>query len=406
MKSFDTVMRKITTSASFVLLLTTLLYFGALSVILGQTAGRDVKFQKFHLWDEFYTEGITVADVNKDGKTDIVAGARWFEAPDWKVHDIWKHKKFDYTKGYSDSFLNFATDVNEDGWVDLISFDFPGREVYWFENPAGVEALWKRNLIDSVASNESPMMVDVDSDGKNDLVFGNEKLGQMAWFKSSVKSKKVTWKRTPISEQNSKGVGLFSHGLGWGDINKDGVNDVMIRGGWWEAPKDMKTTPWKFNEANLGESCAQMLTYDFDSDGDNDVVSSSAHDYGLWWHEQVFDANKKSSFITHAIDTTFSEAHSLALVDVNKDGLPDLITGKRFFAHQGKGPGGMEPAVIYWFELLKDGRQRPVWVRHLIDDNSGVGIQFEAQDINKDGNLDIVIGNKNGVFYFEQVPVK
>ena len=406
MKSFDTVMRRITTTVPDVPLLTTLLYFGALSVILGQTAGRDVKFQKFHLWDEFYTEGITVADVNKDGKTDIVAGARWFEAPDWKVHDIWKHKKFDYTKGYSDSFLNFATDVNEDGWVDLISFDFPGREVYWFENPAGVEALWKRNLIDSVASNESPMMVDVDSDGKNDLVFGNEKLGQMAWFKSSVKSKKVTWKRTPISEQNSKGVGLFSHGLGWGDINKDGVNDVMIRGGWWEAPKDMKTTPWKFHEANLGESCAQMLTYDFDSDGDNDVVSSSAHDYGLWWHEQVFDANKKSSFITHAIDTTFSEAHSLALVDVNKDGLPDLITGKRFFAHQGKGPGGMEPAVIYWFELLKDGRQRPVWVRHLIDDNSGVGIQFEAQDINKDGNLDIVIGNKNGVFYFEQVPVK
>ncbi len=406
MKSFDTVMRKITTPASYVLLLTTLLYIGTLSVIQAQTAGRDVTFKKFHLWDEFYTEGITVADVNKDGKTDIIAGARWFEAPDWKVHDIWKHKKFDYTKGYSDSFLNFATDVNEDGWIDLICFDFPGREVYWFENPAGVEALWKRNIIDSVASNESPMMVDVDSDGKNELVFGNEKLGQMAWFKSSVKSKKVTWKRTPISEQNSKGVGLFSHGLGWGDINKDGINDVMIRGGWWEAPKDMKTTPWKFHEANLGESCAQMLTYDFDSDGDNDVVSSSAHDYGLWWHEQVFDANKKSSFITHAIDTTFSEAHSLALVDVNKDGLPDLITGKRFFAHQGKGPGGMEPAVIYWFELLKDGRQRPVWVRHLIDDNSGVGIQFEAQDINKDGNLDIVIGNKNGVFYFEQVPVK
>ena len=156
---------------------------------------------------------------------------------------------------------------------------------------------------------------------------------------------------------------------------------MIIRGGWWEAPKDMKTSPWKFHEADLGESCAQMLTYDFDSDGDADVVSSSAHDYGLWWYEQVFDQNKKSSFITHVIDSTFSEAHSLVLKDVNKDGLPDLITGKRFFAHQGKGPGGMEPAVIYWFELLKDGRNKPVWVRHLIDDNSGVGIQFEAEDI-------------------------
>jgi hypothetical protein len=369
-----------------------------------QTAGKDVRFKKYHLWDEFYTEAATVADVNKDGKTDIIAGARWFEAPEWKAHDIWKHKKFYYTKGYSDSFLNFATDVNEDGWVDLICFDFPGKEVYWFENPAGVETLWKRYLIDSIASNESPMMVDVDGNGKMDLVYGNEKLGQMLWMSASVKNKKVTWKKNAISELNAKGIGLFAHGLGWGDINRDGMNDVMIRGGWWEAPKDRSTSPWKFHLADLGESCAQMLTYDFDGDGDADVVSSSAHEYGIWWYEQVFDKDKKSTFITHTIDSTFSESHSLVLQDVNNDGLPDLITGKRFFSHQGRGPGGLEPAVLYWFELLKDGHNKPVWVKHLIDDNSGVGIQFVTEDVNKDGLLDFVIGNKNGVYYFEQLP--
>lgn len=372
-----------------------------------QIAGKDVKFKKSHLWDEFYTEAATVADVNKDGKTDIIAGARWFEAPDWKAHDIWKHKKFDYTKGYSDSFLNFAQDVNEDGWVDLICFDFPGKEVYWFENPAGAEVMWKRNLIDSIASNESPMLVDIDSDGKKDLVFGNEKLGQMAWFSSSVKAKKVTWKRTAISEPNAKGVGMFAHGLGWGDINGDGLKDVMIIGGWWEAPRDIKSSPWKFHETNLGYPCSQMIAYDFDSDGDADVVSGSAHNYGLWWHEQVKDKDNNISFIRHVIDSSFSELHSVVLEDVNKDGLPDLVTGKRFFSHQGRGPGGLEPAVLYWFELLKDGKQKPVWVRHLIDDTSGVGIQFVTEDMNKDGLPDIVVGNKNGVFYFEQqVPGK
>lgn len=372
--------------------------------VFAQSQGNDVKFKKVHIWDEFYTEGSTIADVNKDGKADIIAGARWFEAPDWKVHDIWKPKKFYYTKGYSDSFLNFATDVNEDGWLDMILFDFPGKEVYWLENPAGQEVLWKRNLIDSIASNESPMMVDIDSDGKDDLVFGNEKSGQMNWWSHSVKAKKVTWTRHAISEPKAKGVGMFSHGLGWGDLNGDGIKDVMITGGWWEAPKDLKSAnPWKFHETSLGYPCSQMLTYDFDGDGDADVVSGSAHNYGLWWHEQVKDQNNNISFKRHVIDSTFSEVHSVVLKDVNNDGLPDIITGKRYFAHQGEGPGGMEPPFIYWFELLKDGKGKPVWVRHLIDDNSGVAINFEAQDMNKDGLLDFVIGNKNGVFYFEQI---
>jgi hypothetical protein len=383
--------------------LITLFWLATTPVLVAQTAGRDVKFKKYHLWDEFYTEAATAADVNKDGKPDIIAGARWFEAPDWKAHDIWHHKKFDYTKGYSDSFLNFAVDVNEDGWVDLVSFDFPGKEVCWFENPAGAETLWKRNLIDSVASNESPMVVDVNGDGKKDLVFGNERLGQMAWFSAVVAGKKVTWKRTAISEPNAKGVGMFAHGMGWGDVNGDGINDVMIRGGWWEGPRDMKTSPWKFHEANLGESCAQMIPYDLDGDGDTDIITSSAHAYGMWWFEQISDANKNIIFVKHTIDSTFSESHSLVMVDVNRDGLPDLITGKRFYSHQGRGPGGQEPAVLYWFELLKDGKQKPVWVRHLIDDTSGVGIQFVAPDMNQDGRPDIVIGNKNGVFYFEQV---
>ena len=36
------------------------------------------------------SEGATVADVNKDGKMDILTGEVWYEAPDWKMHEIRK----------------------------------------------------------------------------------------------------------------------------------------------------------------------------------------------------------------------------------------------------------------------------------------------------------------------------
>lgn len=365
-----------------------------------------LSFRKVHIWDSFYTEASSIADVNRDGKPDIIAGARWFEAPDWKPHDIWVHRKFDYTKGYSDSFLNFMTDVNEDGWIDMINFDFPGREVYWLENPGKSDVYWKRYVIDSVASNESPMMVDIDGDGRHDLVFGNEKTGQLNWWSHSLKSGKVMWQAHAISEKKSKGNGTFAHGLGWGDLNADGRKDVMIIGGWWEAPKNFNASPWAFHEADLGYPCSQMLPFDFDADGDMDVITGSAHDFGLWWHEQVKGPQQQISFVRHLIDSTYSELHSMVLKDVDRDGLPDLITGKRYYAHQGHGPGGMDPAVVYWYQLLRNGRKQPYWIRHEIDHNSGVGIQFEAEDINKDGLLDFAIGNKNGVFYFEQVENK
>ena len=102
----------------------------------------------------------------------------------------------------------------------------------------------------------------------------------------------------------------------------------------------------------------------------------------------------------NVIFKSFSETHALAMEDVNKDGHPDLVTGKRYFAHNEKDPGASEPAVLYWFEF-RPGKT-PLWFPHLIDDNSGVGLQVIVKDINKDGLPDIIVANKKGVYFFEQ----
>jgi hypothetical protein len=46
--------------------------------------------------------------------------------------------------------------------------------------------------------------------------------------------------------QKSPGTNQFSHGLGLGDINKDGRQDVIIKQGWWEAPQDPQNQNGRF----------------------------------------------------------------------------------------------------------------------------------------------------------------
>jgi len=357
-----------------------------------------IAFSKHIVHEEFISEGVAVGDINQDGRKDLVAGFYWFEAPDWTPHEIMPPEVFDYTKGYSHSFLNFLMDVDFDGWLDFISIDFPGEGVYWYKNPGAKDMHWEEHLIDSTVCNESPMMADLDNNGRMDLVFGHESTGTMVWRRAPDSPENLEWESIPISADQSPGTQRFSHGLGYGDVNGDKRKDIIIREGWWEAPTNPRNVPWKFHEANLGEPCSQMYAYDFDADGDMDIISASAHAFGIWWHEQIPGQN----FRRHLIDSSFSQTHGAAFVDMNEDGLPDLITGKRYFGHQGKDPGGLEPAVIYWFELQRDEQKQATWIPHLIDDNSGVGLQVVIEDLNEDGKPDIINSNKKGIIYFLQ----
>ena len=356
-------------------------------------------FQKEIIYDTFISEGANIADVDRDGDMDILAGHYWFENPTWKTHEIRTPEVFDYTKGYSQSFLNFTMDVNQDGWQDYICFGFPGAAVHWYENPKGLDKHWEEHLIDSTACNESPMMVDLDSDGRKELVFGNMNRGEMMWYKPPTKPGS-SWTGKAIGLSQKEGTQRFSHGLGWSDVNNDGIKDIIVREGWWEVPTDLDKFPWKFHKTDLGLPCSQIYTYDFDRDGDQDVLSASAHAYGIWWHEQITDQNGRTSFKRHLIDSTFSQTHGVAFADINGDDVPDFVTGKRFFAHQGKDPGGLEPAVIFWFETKHGPDGAPYWIRHTIDEDSGIGIHVVLTDINGDGRLDILNGNKKGVIVF------
>lgn len=358
-----------------------------------------VKFKKHVISNRFISEGVAVGDVNNDGKIDILAGNSWFEAPLWKQHLLHRDTT-NPVPGYSTTFLNFCMDVNNDGWNDLIRFDQPGGICVWYQNPKQQNALWQRHVILNAAGIETPAFADVDGNRRIDLICNDINTKQVIWLRSPLEKNDTVWQRFVISNDSLRATDRYTHGLGWGDVNNDGRKDVIIKTGWWENSGDVKNTGWTFHAAELGDDCANMFAYDIDEDGDQDIISSSAHKYGLWWHERK-DSSGNTVWVTHEISKLFSQSHCLAFEDINGDGHPDLVTGKRYLAHQdGKDPGSYEPSVLYWFEFIP--RKIPQWLPHEIDNNSGIGNSIVVKDINGDTLPDIVISNKKGVFFFEQ----
>ena len=380
------------------------LFFVLLIIFSKSMFAEEVVFTRHQIDSKFRSEGVGVGDFNNDGRMDIAAGLVWYEAPHWKMHRLVEDAPDHNPKGYSNTFACFAHDVDADGWTDILLVDFPGTPTWWMKNPKKSDVLWERHQITPVSNNESPQFVDVDGDGKKDLLMGvnpdstnpDGPERRMAFLtQNDVPSKE--WNIHAITEKGVPGTKKYDHGLGLGDVNSDGRQDILVPAGWWEAPVDRKSGLWSFHEAPFGEPSAQMYVYDFDGDGDNDVLSSSAHRFGIWWFEQTTENQWKQ----HEIDTTFSQTHGLVLADINSDGLPDFVTGKRWWAHGGNDPGGNQPAVFYWFELTrKNGTAE--WIPHLFDRDSGPGTQFEVADVNGDGLLDVVSSNKKGVHYFKQ----
>ncbi len=387
-------------------------------------------FAKQQLSDEFWSEGAAFGDFNHDGKQDVVAGPFWYEGPAFKVRHAYapadrrsKSKKngqsveFAGYKGalgsendYSANFLAFTRDFDGDGWDDILVLGFPGAESFWYENPKGGEGPWKRHTALEVTDNESPTFVDITGDGKPEIVCSSK--GFYGWASPGADPRQP-WSWHSLSP--NKNYHKFTHGLGVGDVNGDRRMDLLEKDGWWEQPASLAGDPvWEFHPQAFGVGGAQMYAYDVNGDGLNDVITSlSAHGYGLAWYEQYREGGEarfREHIFVNKLPTEnpygvhFSQLHAIDLVDIDGDGLKDIVTGKRFWAHGPEGdPEPNAAPCVYWFQLKRNADKSVDWIPHLIDDASGTGTQVMARDYNGDGKPDVVVGNKHGVYVFTHV---
>lgn len=268
---------------------------------------------------------------------DVVSGPFWYEGPDFrKTHEIRAPKAFD-PKDYSDNFLTYTGDFNGDGWPDVLYLPHPGKEGYWFENPAGKEGPWKQHLALQVVDNESPRMADVDGDGRPDLVCNTG--GSLGYATYDPAKPDQPWTFHPISPKGK--YHKYTHGIGLGDINGDGRADFLEAEGWWEQPAAPQPgQPWIKHPFKFADAACQMHAYDVDGDGLNDVVTVwHCHKYGLVWYKQVRGDDGRITWKQNVIlppepdlksdALRISQLHAMEVVDVNGDGLKDILVGKQ-----------------------------------------------------------------------------
>ena len=351
-----------------------------------------LKFQQQMIAAES-AESVGVFDVNGDHVLDIVSGSYWYEGPSF----LNRHLISQVTRvgEYFDDFSTIPLDVNGDGKMDFVTGAWFGKTLQWRENP-GNEDEWKLHDIATTGNIECTRAWDVDGDGFDEIVPNTPGSPLIYYTLKRDKNNKATgeFAATKVAEKHG-------HGLGFGDINGDGRGDFIVSNGWLEAPDDRTHKPWKLhNDFDLTEDgSVPIIVADVNGDGLNDLIVGHGHSYGLDWYEQKREG-KNIKFIKHAIDPFHSQYHTMEWADIDNDGKMELITGKRYRAHNSNDPGTNDPMELCYFKWNGESFTKNVISYGPFGKGKGTGIFFSIVDLHNTGRKDIIVAGKDGLHIF------
>jgi len=361
-----------------------------------------LRWRKQWVSDEPF-EAAGVFDVDGDGVLDIVSGGYWYKGPDFRIKkQIYEPKRYGE---YYDDFSSISLDINGDGYLDFVSGGFWSKSMRWFENPGKTDKPWAIHESEGeIKGLETTRAWDIDGDGIIEIV------------PNSVASQEIFIYKL-VTDKDRKGTGKFErivlhtlaegesqgHGFGCGDIAGNGRMDLLFSKGWLECP----ASPWKDkwiwhndwpDKISPALSCPAIIA-DINGDGKGEIIVGNAHGYGLDWWEQKIEGGKRT-WIKHPIDPFNAQFHDLQWLDIDGDGKPELVTGKRHRAHCGAEPGEWDDYGIYYYKWTGEGFAKQVITYGSLNEAKGCGIYFEVKDLNGDGLPEIIAPGKDGLYIF------
>jgi uncharacterized repeat protein (TIGR01451 family) len=350
----------------------------------GALVGGTIPFSEHGIAESFDgADSVYATDVDGDGDMDILSAASIADDVAWWENDGGESFTEHTIAGdFDGAYGVYAADVDGDGDVDVLGAASLADDITWWEND-GDESFTEHTIASFFDGAYCVYATDVDGDGDVDV------LG------AAVHADDITWWENDGDESFTEHIiaGTFNGARFVYATDVDGDGDVDVLGAgyyadditWWENDGDESFT--EHTIAGFFDGAYSVYATDVDGDGDVDVLGAAVHADDVTWWENDGD----ESFTEHTIAGAFDGATSVYAADVDGDGDPDALGA----AYHGDD--------IVWWENDGNGG----FTGHTIASRFDGARSVYAADVDGDSDVDVLGAayDAGAITWWEQRPL-